>query len=114
MADKLISLPATTRYVRYRDIWDLYWLEKRRAIVDVKLVERKLADCQLVAYEDSLNKIVEQLPDIVSSPNFQNEMQRLLPSDVFDRTLGKAKFGEYLLASVQGLFEQVLNSTKSS
>ncbi len=59
MADKLISLPATTREIQYRD---------------------------------------------------HIEMQKLLPSDVFDRTLRKEKFCNHLLSSVQELFEQIRNS----
>lgn len=41
MADKLFSLPATERYVRNRDIWDLAWLAQRGAQVDSELVKRK-------------------------------------------------------------------------
>ena len=107
MADKLISLPASQRYIRYRDIWDLYWLIKRRAEVNTKLVEQKIFDYQLLEYADSLNKMIERLPDIVNSSEFHAEMQKLLPSDVFDRTLRKDKFCEHLLSSVQNLFEQV-------
>ena len=110
MADKLISLPANTRYIRYRDIWDLYWLVQRRAEVDMSLVERKIFDYQILAYADSLNRIIKQLPDIVNSPEFQMEMHKLLPSDVFDRTLRKDKFCQHLLSSVQQLFEQIRNS----
>ncbi|MEM8194358.1 nucleotidyl transferase AbiEii/AbiGii toxin family protein, partial [Morganella morganii] len=31
MADKLVSFPATTRYIRYRDMWDLVWLHQQGA-----------------------------------------------------------------------------------
>ena len=107
MADKLISLPASKRYIRYRDIWDLYWLVKRRAEVDAKLVEQKIIDYHLLEYVDSLNNLIERLPDIVNSTQFHIEMRKLLPSDVFDRTLRKDKFCEHLLLSVQKLFEQI-------
>ncbi len=112
MADKLISLPASKRYIRYRDIWDLYWLVKRRAKVDTKLVEQKIIDCHLLEYVDSLNNLIERLPDIVNSSEFHIEMQKLLPSDVFDRTLRKDKFCEHLLLSVQNLFEQIRYSLR--
>ena len=112
MADKFISLPATayTRYIRYRDIWDLYWLVQRRAEVDMSLVKRKIIDYQLLEYADSLDRMIEQFPDIVSSPEFHMEMNKLLPSDVFDRTLRKDKFCKHLLSTVQQLFEQIRNS----
>ena len=41
MADKLVSLPATRRYIRYRDIWDLTWLQQQGAALDVDLVRKK-------------------------------------------------------------------------
>ncbi len=110
MADKLVLLPANSRYTRYRDFWDLYWLIKRRAEVDMNLVQRKIIDYHLLDYVESLNKMIERLPDIVNSSEFHTEMQKLLPSDVFDRTLRKDKFCEHLLSSVQKLFEQVWNS----
>lgn len=110
MADKLISLPANTGYIRYRDIWDLYWLSQRQARVDAMLAKRKIADYQLSEYPVSLNKLIKRLPDIVKSSEFHMEMQKLLPSDVFDRTLGKNKFCEHLLSSVQQMLEQVRHS----
>ena len=110
LADKLVLLPANSRHTRYRDIWDLYWLIKRRAEVNTKLVEQKIIDCQLLEYVDSLNKMIERLPDIVNSSEFHTEMQKLLPSNIFDRTLRKDKFCEHLLSSVQKLFEQVWDS----
>jgi predicted nucleotidyltransferase component of viral defense system len=53
MADKLVSLPATQRYVRYRDIWDLSWLKQQGAVVQTELVQRKIADYRLTDYPDS-------------------------------------------------------------
>lgn len=110
MADKLISLPATTREIQYRDIWDLYWLVRRRTEVDTNLVKQKITDYHLSDYTDSLNRTIERFPDIVNSSEFHVELQKLLPSDVFDRTLRKEKFCNHLLSSVQELFEQIRNS----
>lgn len=110
MADKLISLPTNTRYIRYRDIWDLYWLVQRGVQVDMNLVEQKIIDYQLSEYVDSLDKMIKRFPDIVNNPEFHMEMQKLLPSDVFDRTLSKDKFCEHLRSSVQQLFEHVWRS----
>ena len=110
MADKLISLPANTRYIRYRDIWDLYWLIQRRAEVNTKLVEQKVIDYQLSEFAVSLSKLLKRLPDIVKGSEFHLEMQKLLPTDVLDRTLRKDKFCQHLLSSVQELFEQIRHS----
>ncbi|MFB2351173.1 nucleotidyl transferase AbiEii/AbiGii toxin family protein, partial [Priestia megaterium] len=67
MADKLISLPATERYVRHRDIWDLAWIAQQRTSIDFSLVARKVEDYRLTDYRDRLERMVERLPDIVFS-----------------------------------------------
>lgn len=41
MSDKLISLAATTRYIRYRDLWDLPWLMQQNAVYEIDLVKKK-------------------------------------------------------------------------
>lgn len=50
MADKLISYPATTRRIRYRDMWDLVWLRQQRALADTARVMKKNNDYRLEGY----------------------------------------------------------------
>jgi predicted nucleotidyltransferase component of viral defense system len=107
MADKLVSLPATKRYVRHRDIWDLSWLKQQGAIVQPELVQRKIADYRLPDYPDRLELMIEKLPNIVTGSDFKNEMKRFLPTDVYDRTLGKEKFEGFLVNTVTGLFKEL-------
>jgi predicted nucleotidyltransferase component of viral defense system len=52
MADKLISLVNTTRYVRHRDIWDLRWLKQRGTLIN----ETKLLLSDLKKLFDSKTK----------------------------------------------------------
>jgi predicted nucleotidyltransferase component of viral defense system len=107
MADKIISLPATTRYVRHRDIWDLAWLQQQGAQLNIDLVRNKIADYKLDAYEAMLSGLIERLPALVSSGEFTGEMKRFLPTDVFERTLAKAKFQIYLRNTLLTLFRSV-------
>lgn len=107
MADKLISLPATQRYVRHRDIWDLSWLKQQGAVVQQELVQRKIADYRLTDYSGMLELMINKLPDIVTGSDFKNEMKRFLPTDVYDRTLGKEKFEGFLINTVTGLFTEL-------
>lgn len=37
MADRLVSFPATTRRIRYRDMWDLVWLRHQGVSADTTL-----------------------------------------------------------------------------
>lgn len=103
MADKLISLPATEKYVRNRDIWDLAWLAQRGAKVDSELVGQKVVDYRIDNYLAKLNAMIPRVSEIVSGASFQNEMQRFLPVDVFERTLGKDKFQTYLTDTLTDL-----------
>ncbi len=115
MADKLISLPATQRYVRNRDIWDLTWLTQQGATLNIGLIEQKVNDYKLQDYTGMLTKMITAIPQIVTGNTFKNEMKRFLPTDVHDRTLGKSKFEGFLINTVSGLLldvKQRLDSDK--
>lgn len=107
MADKIVSLAATKKYTRNRDIWDLPWLLQQGAKLNNDLVQQKLVDYKLNDYEAMLNDLIQRLPQLVQSDNFVNEMQRFLPTDVYDRTLGKSKFQAYLSNTLVKLFTEV-------
>lgn len=109
MADKIISLPATTRYVRHRDIWDLAWLQQQGATLNMDLVKNKVSDYKLERFNKMLENFIERLPGIVSSEAFIAEMKRFLPTDVFDRTLAQDKFQVYLQTTLAKLFKTVSN-----
>lgn len=109
MADKIISLPATTRYVRHRDIWDLAWLQQQGATLNMELVKNKVSDYKLERFNKMLENFLERLPGIVSSEAFIAEMKRFLPTDVFDRTLAQDKFQVYLQTTLAKLFKTVSN-----
>jgi len=107
MADKLVSLPATQKYVRHRDIWDLSWLKQQGATVNVDLVANKIVDYQLTGFASMLENRIQTLPVIVNSKAFDDEMKRFLPTDAYERTLGKTKFAGFLTSNVEGLFKEL-------
>lgn len=107
MADKIISLPATTKYVRHRDIWDLAWLLQQGAKLNMELVNNKVADYKLEQYDELLANLLERIPELVTSEAFIEEMRRFLPTDVFDRTLALEKFQIYLKNTLLKLFKNV-------
>lgn len=110
MADKLISLVNTERYVRNRDIWDLRWLKQNSAVVDLKLVNKKIHDYRISDYPGKLEVMLERLPGIIHGETFRNEMMRFIPDDVRERTLEKDKFYDFLEVEVRGLLEEVRSS----
>lgn len=107
MADKIISLPATTKYVRHRDIWDLVWLLQQGAKLNMELVNNKVADYKLEQYDELLANLLERISELVTSEAFIEEMRRFLPTDVFDRTLALEKFQIYLKNTLLKLFKNV-------
>lgn len=109
MADKLVSLPATQKYVRHRDIWDLMYLSQEKAVVRPDLVANKIRDYQIEGYEAKLDVMIGRLPDIIKGKPFQDEMNRFLPADVIERTLAKEKFFDFLQSRVTGLLTDVRN-----
>lgn len=107
MADKLISLPATQRYIRHRDLWDLVWLQQQNARLNPELIRLKLADYKIPDYQLMLESRIASLDEIVASAAFQNEMKRFLPTNVYNRTLGQVKFKSFMLSSLKKLLTEL-------
>ena len=103
MADKIISLPATQRYVRHRDIWDLMWLQQQGATINKKLIEKKVSDYKIEGFIELLDTRIASIESIVNGRDFDQEMKRFLSQEAYDRTLGKDKFREFLISNLVGL-----------
>lgn len=119
MADKLISLVNTTRYVRHRDIWDLRWLKQRGAKIDKKFILSKIHDYRITDYPAKLDHTIANIEKIIYSEGFHNELSRFIPLDVQERTLKKAKFKDFLinetlllLLALKELFDNVTEDDK--
>jgi hypothetical protein len=97
MADKLISLVNTTRYVRHRDIWDLRWLKQRGAQIDKKMILSKLNDYKINDYLQKLENLMGGIDEIIHSKPFWDELLRFIPLSVQETTLKKAKFKDFLI-----------------
>ncbi|MCB5307274.1 nucleotidyl transferase AbiEii/AbiGii toxin family protein [Yersinia massiliensis] len=107
MADKLVSLPASTKYVRYRDIWDLVWLKQQSANVNSALVNKKLTDYKTDNFEEKLQARIDSLAEIISGGKFHEEMKRFIPSHIYDTTLAKKEFSPFLLGTLTELLLQL-------
>lgn len=105
VADKLVAFVASSQYIRYRDIWDLVWLEQQGTLTNVDLVRSKLADYRLDAYDRFLKERIGDLKSTVADGKFIAEMRRFIPIDVQERTLAKPKFIEHVEMSLR---EQLL------
>ena len=107
MADKLVSLVNTQRYVRHRDIWDLRWLKQNGAVINHEWVKNKIKDYRITDYELKLESIWQDLPVIVHGDEFKAEMARFLPMEVQERTFKKDKFCDFLAGEIRGMLDEV-------
>ena len=107
MADKLVSLPATQRYVRHRDLWDLLWLQQQGAKVDASLVGMKIEDYRIEGFKQKLQERRDSLNTVIAGKAFFDEMKRFLPTPVFDRTLAQEKFKAYQLHELEAMLAKL-------
>lgn len=107
MADKLVSFPATTSRVRYRDIWDLVWLRRQGATPDVELIKKKLSDYRLDDFDRRLQDRITSIPAIIQDGLFHAEMKRFIPAAVFETSLGQEGFSEFLENMLTELLTQL-------
>ena len=110
MADKLVALVNTQRYVRHRDIWDLQWLTQQGATPSHDLLLRKIQDYRVNDYAKKAQHMVERLPGIISGHDFQSQMSRFLPADTLARTLNNPRFADFLSRELTTMFNGILRA----
>lgn len=97
LADKIVSLPSCQKYIRHRDIWDLRWLRQHGAQINIDYVLSKIEDYKVDNYHEKLNKMIDQLDNIVHGKPFIDELSRFIPIDIQERTIKKNQFLDYLV-----------------
>lgn len=103
LADKVVALCACRNYVRYRDIWDMRWLDQNGAKVDGDLIIRKIEDYRSDRFREDLDAMIGQVREISSSDIFRGEMGRFIPLSVKERTLDRPGFDTFLSNRVSDL-----------
>ncbi|MBE5215205.1 nucleotidyl transferase AbiEii/AbiGii toxin family protein [Pectobacterium quasiaquaticum] len=112
MCDKLVSLVATTKYIRYRDVWDLPWLIQQNATYDIDLIRKKIQDYRIPNYDELLAQRIESIDQVMGDGRFSAEMRRFLPQAVFNRTLGREAFSQYLSGELKALLGSLQQALK--
>jgi predicted nucleotidyltransferase component of viral defense system len=108
-ADKLVSLPAVTEYIRNRDIWDLLWLLQRTDGIQEDLIKKKIEDYNVDNFEEKLSKLINSLQEIVHGKNFKDEMTRFLEPNSVEKFINNHEFLDYLSSEVKNMFEETRN-----
>lgn len=100
LADKIVAFPASVKNIRYRDIWDIAWLQQQGAKLDPGLVQRKVEDYHIDDYAQLLEDAIDRLPGLIDGKDFLDQMARFIDSETLNRTLEEPKFAEYLKSTV--------------
>ena len=112
LCDKLIAVVASKR-VRYRDYWDLPWLEQQGAVLDPAWLRAKIADYGVADYAAQLERRRVALPELLHDKAFSGQMARFLAPAVIHRTIIQQGFLDYLVSANQGLLEQAREAVQS-
>lgn len=110
MADKIVSLVNSRKYIRHRDIWDIRWLMQHNISLSPQILEwvhSKIQDYQIKDYAERLETFLRTLPEILKSAPFRQEMSRFLTQESRIRTLDSEKFLVFLEQEILTLFNQV-------
>lgn len=110
LADKVLAFPACFKAIRHRDVWDIAWLSQQNAKLDPELVNKKIADYKTQNYPDLLKEAINNLPTIVQSKEFSDQMRRFIDAETMSTTIEVPDFKDYLTVTVNGYFKEMLES----
>lgn len=99
LADKFVALAFRPNRLKNRDLWDIGWLKRLNVELPMKLMPLKIADHRRTADEfiRLLNARLKPLSgDQSAQADFVREMRRFLPAAVFEDTVAKPDFWQYL------------------
>lgn len=109
LADKLVSYPFSSRVNGYDVLWDIAWLLRKGAKLDLQLIRKKLSFFNVSdTYPEFLSNSVGKLDEIMNSQEFVDQMRGSLPSHTFELTLAKPEFINYLVSENKRIFIDIL------
>ncbi len=109
MADKLEAF-ACSNHIRYRDIWDLHWLMRRPGIdldeACMLRMRKEIDYSETKSFAQGIMRLRKDLPAIIESREFAQQMRRFLPHDQYERTVARPEFRTILTESVRELYDR--------
>ncbi|GHU85502.1 nucleotidyltransferase [Spirochaetia bacterium] len=107
LCDKLIALAFRPNRVKNRDLWDIFWLDRKNIILSRELLSQKLAD-RKIAHEDFVVHYRNRLLELQDhQQDFLFELRRFLSPQVFDDTLTGPSWWEWFLSMLEALVSPV-------
>lgn len=110
LADKLESFICSS-HLRYRDLWDMHWLSRRPnldAERSYELRRRKALDYnEAKRFAERLPYMLARIEQLIESKEFHDQMKRFLPTNLFERTIGREEYRMALAQNICELYENV-------
>jgi len=104
LADKWVALAFRPNRIQYRDLWDILWLDRKGAGLDVSLVLQKLDDRQQTRPVFA-TVLRDRIDDLGKNPlhqkMFQKEMERFLPASDVREAIHQSEFWTLLMLSLR-------------
>lgn len=107
-ADKLIAFGLRPNRIKYRDLWDILWLNNLGIKPKLELISAKLKDRNVASsdFRNLFNDRIVSMGESQTKNEFIKEMQRFLPSKEIDQILLQDNFWDFLLYLMKDLGEQ--------
>ncbi|GHV05049.1 hypothetical protein FACS189485_11430 [Spirochaetia bacterium] len=107
LCDKLIALAMRPNRVKNRDLWDIFWLDRKNIILSKKLFLQKLEDRRILSndfsarYKKRLSEIQDHQKD------FLFELRRFLSPRIFDDNFTGPLWWEWYLSMLKNLLSLI-------
>ena len=116
LADKWVALAFRANRIKYRDLWDILWLDRQGIRLDVSLLEQKREDRQRTrqAFLSALRQRIDGLendPDHLRA--FRKEMERFLPASDVGEAIRHSEFWSLLMLELQDQERRIVSGTQS-
>jgi len=110
LADKWIALAFRPSRIKYRDLWDILWLDRQGVHLDVPLAFEKLNDRQQtrqIFFDVLFERITHLEASATQQREFQNEMERFLPATDVQTSIQQPEFWNVLIHTLREHAEQL-------
>jgi predicted nucleotidyltransferase component of viral defense system len=118
-SDKLVAFALRPNRIKYRDLWDIIWLNQQGIKPQISLISAKLKDhhCEMQHFLQQLDERQHMMQaDPKLAIEFRKEMRRFLPVELVTKTSDQPDFWKFLIGLMDDLCAQIrqyLNGEKS-
>jgi predicted nucleotidyltransferase component of viral defense system len=104
LADKWVALALRSNRLKYRDLWDILWLDRQGASLEPSLVMQKLED-RKTSHADFSERLQDRISGLANDPGhqrmFRQEMERFLLAPDLREAIAVPEFWAVLVGQLR-------------